>query len=622
MSPSPGGRRFLGHKPSAPEQDDHENGAVSSPVIPTVPSMDHEVVIPRRDLGMSGFFGDDSDVVSGGKRLGELLVERKMVTASQVSQALLQQAASGKRLGELLVELGALNERDLYVVLADQQAIPLMDFRHEDPEPEAVKLLPESVARALVAIPIKEIQGRLQVVVSDPLDEAKIEQISRAVDMAVSLAMASPSDIRQAIDRTYRSLAAISRHVEAFEAAAALRKVAVKAEQLGGIGEGPVAQAVDSIITQALRDRASDVHIEPQDARVRVRYRIDGVLHDVLALPLAMASALVSRLKILSDMNIVERRRAQDGQFTMEVDGRTVDIRVATSPMIWGEKAVLRLLDRSRVLFQLDDLGMSPQTANLYSAMVRSPVGMVVCTGPTGSGKTTTLYATLNEINDIERNVTTLEDPVEYVFPSINQIQINEAAGVTFAEGLRGILRQDPDVILVGETRDSETAMIAVQSALTGHFVLSSLHATDAASALHRLIDMGVEPFLIASSVIGVLSQRLMRRICKYCRTEYDPGVEEMATYESLGGPPKTVFTRGEGCNFCSRTGYLGRIGVYEVLTVTDAIKEALVHKSTPNEIRDVAAGEGMRNLRQEATQLVDADITTIHEVSRIIYTI
>ncbi len=574
---------------------------------------------------MAGFVSDDSDVVAGGKRVGEMLVERGLVQPGDISQALLQQAASGQRVGELLIELGAVSERNLYQVLADQMALPLVDFRQEEPQPDAVAYLAESVARSAMAMPVKLISGRVQVAVADPLNAAVVEQVRQAVKLPVSLAIGPPSDIFSAIDRTYRALAGIDRHVEAFTAAAALRKgiTAAAPTASSAAAEGPVAQVVDSIITQALRDRASDIHIEPQDGSLRVRFRIDGVLHEVQTLPEGIAVALVSRLKIMADMNIVERRRAQDGQMTMELDGRAVDIRVATSPMIWGEKAVLRLLDRNRVLFQLDDLGMSPETHRIYSRMVRSPVGMVVCTGPTGSGKTTTLYATLTEINSIERNITTLEDPVEYVFASINQVQINEQAGITFADGLRGILRQDPDVILVGEIRDAETARIAVQSALTGHLVLSSLHATDSAAALYRFLEMGVEPFLVASSVVGVASQRLLRRICSRCRVPYVPPVEEMAMLDDLGGDTsQEKFYRGEGCNYCAQTGYQGRVGVYEVLAVTDAVKETIVRRGTPNELRGVVAAEGMRSLKREATELIERDVTTIAEVGRIVYTV
>ena len=321
----------------------------------------------------------------------------------------------------------------------------------------------------------------------------------------------------------------------------------------------PVVQVVNLLITQALRDRASDVHVEPMGDTVRVRFRIDGVLHEVVSLPGSMGGAMVSRLKVLAGMNIVERRRPQDGQIAMTVDGRAIDIRVATTGTIAGEKVVLRLLDKSRPMYQLTDLGLPDKTLDELTAMVRSPFGMVICAGPTGSGKTTSLYATLSALNSAERNIMTIEDPVEYRLPGINQIQINEQAGVTFASGLKSILRQDPDVILVGEIRDTETARIAVQSALTGHFVASSLHATDAVAALLRLLDMEIEPFVVSSSVIAVLSQRLVRRICDQCRRPYLPVADELEFFREAGGTePPNGFWHGEGCMFCANTGYQG----------------------------------------------------------------
>src|SRR5277367_1949715 len=315
-----------------------------------------------------------------------------------------------------------------------------------------------------------------------------------------------------------------------------------------------------------MRDRTSDVHIEPSEDVVRVRFRIDGALKEILVLPAAMGLGLVCRIKIMAGMNIVERRRPQDGQLTTTIDGKEVDVRVATTATIWGEKCVMRILDKTRSVLRLDDLGMPADTHARYSKIVRAPFGMVLCAGPTGSGKTTTLYATLSEVNNPTLNVMTIEDPVEYVFPSINQIQTNDQAGLTFATGLKSILRQDPDVILVGEIRDVETARIAVQSALTGHLVLSSLHATDSVSALHRFLDMGIESFLVASSVIGIVGQRLVRRICPSCTEVYQLSDEERSFYEGSEGPDKTEFIRGAGCNFCSGTGYQGRIGVYELL--------------------------------------------------------
>ncbi|MFN2606535.1 MAG: GspE/PulE family protein [Acidimicrobiales bacterium] len=548
-----------------------------------------------------------------------MLIDRGLLSAAQVEEAVLQQAASGKRLGVLLVELGALDERDLYEVLSLQLSIPLADLRNEQPQAEAVAEIAEEVARSAVAIPIRLTDGRLVIAVADPLDEAVRAKVTKAGKNNVDLVLAPPSDIRRAIDSAYRALAGVGRMIDAFEVTESLRR-AVTPSKGSAPDDAPVVRVLNLLITQALRDRASDVHIEPQDGRIRVRYRIDGALHDVLALPDTIGPALTSRLKVMAGMNIVERRRPQDGQIATEVDGRALDIRVNTTPTIWGEKAVLRLLDRRRSLLQLSELGMPADTQQEYDRLVRAPFGMIICAGPTGSGKTTTLYATLAQINQSECNITTIEDPVEYVFPSINQIQINEQAGISFSDGLRAILRQDPDVILVGEIRDVETARLAVQSSLTGHLVLSSLHATDSASALHRFVDMGIESFLIASSVSGVVSQRLVRRICSSCRARYKPTPEELAFYENAGGPPKTEFWHGEGCNFCARTGYLERVGVYELLTLTEETKRLLVANASHDELRAAARANGMRSMLDEGIGLVANDLSTISEIMRSIY--
>ncbi len=391
----------------------------------------------------------------------------------------------------------------------------------------------------------------------------------------MQLYLVPPSTARQALDRTYRALADVDRMVKAFEATDTPRPGALPGRDESIGSDSPIAKVVTMLVTEALRERASDIHLEPSDGIMRVRFRIDGALHDVLTLPLSMAGALVSRVKILANMNIVERRRAQDGQFATEVDERGIDVRVSTMATVFGEKCVMRVLDKSRSLYKLGEPGacrIGSTQARVPAKMVRSPFGMVLCAGPTGSGKTTTLYATLNEIDERSRNVVTIEDPVEYVFPSINQIQTNEQAGITFADGLRAILRQDPDVILVGEIRDTETARIATQAALTGHFVLSSLHATDSVAALHRFLDMGIEAFLLASSILGVVSQRLVRRICKSCAVPYEPTAEEIAFYKEAGGEGDS-FVRGAGCQICSDTGYLDRIGVYEFLHMTPEIR-------------------------------------------------
>ena len=377
------------------------------------------------------------DVASGGvPRLGELLVESQLVSSSRLDEALLQQAASGKRLGELLVELGAIDDFDLARVLSSRLDFAIADLRKDTPEDDAIALIPESLARAHVAIPVRKTEIGLQMAMADPQDDAAVQTLADAAGTSVIRMVAPPSDIRRAIDKSYRALAGVGRHVDAFLAAEAITARTVEESDAGG--DAPVVQVVNLIVTQGARDRASDIHIEPQETRVRVRYRIDGALHDVLALPANMGPSVVSRIKVLAGMDIVERRKPQDGQMAVEVDGRPLDIRVATTTTIWGEKCVMRLLDKNRSLFRLGDLGMPDETHDKFSRLIRAPFGMVICSGPTGSGKTTTLYAALAEINNSERNIMTVEDPVEYVLPSINQIQIQDQSGMTFAGGLRG----------------------------------------------------------------------------------------------------------------------------------------------------------------------------------------
>ncbi len=554
-------------------------------------------------------------------QLGQLLVSAQLIGHDQLAEALIQQSNSGKRIGTTLVELGAISERDLAKALSTQLLVPMVDLSQQAPSPDATEVLPESVARAHLAVPIVVDEGGITIAVSDPTPElAKV--LANACGRVVRLVIAPKSDVQRAIDTAYRALGNIREHVRAFEETSeSPQRLTDAAVQTVNTADAPVVQVVNLLITQAMRDRASDIHIEPQGQQLRVRFRIDGALHDAVELPTSMAPALVSRLKIMAEMNIVERRRPQDGQITMTVDGRDIDIRVSTVATIWGESCVLRVLDKSRSVFRMADLGMPTDTHEVFTRLIRAPFGMVLCAGPTGSGKTTTLYAALTEIDDPSRNIMTIEDPVEYVFPSINQIQTNEQAGISFANGLRSILRQDPDVILVGEIRDVETARIAVQSALTGHLVLSSLHATDSAAALHRFLDMGIESFLVASSVLAVVSQRLVRRMCQTCKAPYEPKDEELAFYSESGGLPKAQFFQGEGCNFCAGTGYRDRIGVFELMRITPEIKRLIVGWATQEELQRMAASQGMRTLRDEAIRLVSDDVTTISEVVRSIYT-
>ena len=569
---------------------------------------------------------DDLSVDADGKRLGELFVAAGLASVEQVVAALTQaRDGAAVRLGQLLVDAGAVSERDLAGTLAGQYSLETVDLREVTPEPAATGLMPESTARALTAIPLSVEGDTVTVAVASPA-ETTLSALRAAVGRPLVIRVAARSDVVRTIDNTYRVLTGIGSRVEEYEARDLVRKDATRVDAgLDLQGEHfPVHFVNDATrfnfgpdITPGRDQLPFSAHwqgwlLVPSEGWRRFAIEAGSV-----------GPVVMSRIKVLAGMNIVERRRPQDGQMSMDVEDRAVDIRVSTTAVIGGEKVVLRLLDKSRPLYRLAQLGMPADMSARYSAMLRSPYGMVICAGPTGSGKTTTLYGSLGEINSPERNIMTIEDPVEYTFDSINQIQINEQAGITFAGGLKSILRQDPDVILVGEIRDVETARIAVQSALTGHFVLSSLHATDAASALHRLLDMGIEAFLVASSVTAVLSQRLVRRICGRCRVRYHPGPEELSFLDSIGGRvPPEGFVRSAGCNFCAHTGYLDRIGVFELLPVTDTVRDLVLERGSREDIRKAARHEGMRSMQDEAARLVETGVTTAAEVLRAIYVI
>ncbi len=552
-------------------------------------------------------------------RLGEIMVRAKMIDEAQLEAALEQQKSTGQRLGATLVESGAVTEAQVTSAVAEQYGLMAISLAKAVLDPRSVTAIPQTLARDLKVVPLAKAGGRLSVAVADPAYPGLFSMLVDQTDQLLSFVVAKEAEVDEAIDKAYHASATVSSAVKVFEARVADRS-STQTATIEVDASAPVVQVVNTLFIQAVRDRASDVHIEPMGDRVRVRNRIDGALHEVMSLPQSMSQALVSRIKIMADMNIVERRRPQDGQIETIVDGNELDIRVSTTSTQYGEKTVLRILDKARALYDLSTLGMPPETAAMYADTIRSPYGMVVCAGPTGSGKTTTLYASLMAINSDEINVMTVEDPVEYTFPTINQISIHEQAGVTFAAGLRSILRQDPDAILVGEIRDVETARIAIQAALTGHFVLSTIHATDATSALHRFLDMGIESFLLASSMLAVVGQRLIRRNCLECLGPYEPATEHLAFYERAGGKPRDVFIKGHGCAACSDTGYTGRIGVYEVLRVTNEMRDLVVRNAPVDEIRELAVEQGMVPLRDQAMRLVDEDITTIAEVMRTVY--
>jgi len=485
------------------------------------------------------------------------------------------------------------------------------------PQPEALQMIPEVVARKYNAIPLTISGKTMEVAIADPTNIFALEALAAQSRMRIRPVAATAQEIRDAIDFNYKGFSEIEKQVSriSIPEGESDEKLVIKAAT-----ETPLVQSLNLIIDEAVKARASDIHIEPEEDRVRIRYRIDGTLHDTMSLPPNIHRALISRIKILSQLNIADHFRPQDGQFSTESKGRPIDIRVATAPTVCGERATLRLLDKSLAALGLSELGMLPDTLAAYENMLKVPYGMILISGPTGAGKTTTLYASINSLDTQERNVITVEDPAEYRFKDINQIQVNPQAGITFASGLRSILRHDPDVVLVGEIRDAETANIAVQAALTGHLMLSSIHANDVAGVLSRLLDLRIEPFLIASAVIGVVAQRMVRRICPDCRRLIEaPAVEQMA-YEKEMGEKQTEFFYGTGCKSCAYTGYLGRTGIFEILRVSDKIGMMVVNRASSGEIRAQAFKEGMMSMGRDGMRKVKEGITTPAEVLRSAY--
>jgi len=558
-------------------------------------------------------------------RLGERLVAERLINEGQLLRALELQPISARPLGRVLIDLGALDEDRLTAVLGDHLGVPVADLRKEAVDIDVAQLIPEEFARRNAVLPIRREAGGIAVAMADPTDLHLVSDLRLITGLAIVPYLAGPSDILANLSRVHSMRPRIHEVAQSLKESRPQFTAASRATifDLSTItATSPAIEIVNMLITQGLRDRSSDIHIEPQKDHLRIRFRIDGVLQDVAHLPNATGAALASRIKIMADMNIVERRRAQDGQISLTVDSRDLDIRVATIETIWGEKLVLRLLDRSRSLITLEQLGFSHGAYDRFHGMLHSPYGMIIVSGPTGSGKTTTLYAAIHELDQQVRNIMTIEDPVEYTFDNINQSQINKLADISFANGLRAILRQDPDIILVGEIRDRETAEIAVQSALTGHLVLSSLHATDAAGALLRFIDMGIEGFLIASSVIAIVAQRLVRKVCDGCRTSHPPTIEEADFATSIGAEVPKVLYHGQGCGRCNHTGYYDRIGVFEVLTMTEELKRLVIGRAGHREIMAAAVAGGVIPLRLDAWDKIAAGVTTVAEVVRSVYII
>ena len=552
--------------------------------------------------------------------VGQALVQAGKLDADTMGSALASANGDLLKFGTVLLSHHGVGRSELAQIVAAVCQVPVADASMVSLDEEVVTRFPEDVARAHKVMPIAEENGMLVLYAADP-SAWRRQQVESATGQRFVWKASDEKTVTSFIEQMYRSSSDVGSIVARFATEDDQRQTADTIAEVNLDDQAPVVQLVGKIVGQALRDRSSDIHIEPLDDRLRIRFRVDGHLIEAFSLPLSAHNALISRLKIMSEMNIVEKRAPQDGQFSTKVDGREIDVRVASVATVFGEKIVMRILDKSKSMVGLSELGMPKETYNTYSKLVHAPFGMVICAGPTGAGKTTTLYATLLEINSTGKNVTTVEDPVEYVFPGINQVQTNAKAGLTFATGLKALLRQDPDTILVGEIRDADTARIAIQSALTGHFVLSSLHGTDAVAALHRLLDMGIEAFLVASAIVGVVSQRLLRKMCENCKEPYEPGAEELAVFrQHSGGSDKTVFYHGRGCSYCSNTGYRDRIGVYELLRITPEIRRLIVGWATTEELRRLAVAQGMRTMLREAMQMVEDDVTTIPEVVRTLF--
>jgi general secretion pathway protein E len=493
-------------------------------------------------------------------------------------------------------------------------------LRKKSPEADALQLIPETMARKYSAIPLALEGNVLRVAMANPADILALEALASWSQMRIEPEAATQEEVLEAIDFNYKAYDEIEKQISSISLAN--NKVTNKQLFIDTATDAPVAQALTLIVDEAVKARASDIHLQPGEENLKVRYRIDGSLHEMFSLPLTTMTPLISRIKILANMNIADHHRPQDGQFSVKTKGRLIDIRVGIIATVYGEMAVLRLLDKSRATLALSELGFLPESLKKYEAMLKVPYGIILVSGPTGAGKTTTLYASVNSLDRKERNIITVEDPVEYRFSDINQIQVNARAGLTFASGLRSILRLDPDVVLIGEIRDAETANIAIQSALTGHLVLSSIHANDAVGVVLRLIDLGVEPFLVSSALIGVVAQRMVRRLCPHCGRTVQASPEETLIYSQEMGEDRNEFIYGSGCKSCANSGYRGRVGIFEILCTNDQIKTLLVRGTTANQLRDQAIKDGMVTLLKDGMSKVKKNLTTPTEVLRNAYSV
>jgi type IV pilus assembly protein PilB len=546
------------------------------------------------------------------KKIGELLIDQGLITQSQLNEALVEQKASGGKLGEILIKKGWLSREELERSLATQRGISTFNLSGYIIEQEVIKLIPEEFARKYKLIPVFIIENTLTVAMADPNNVFIIDEIQRITRLNVEPVLAEDLEIRKVQDLYYGPTGNLQEIVASID-----KEKLADAEQLGE--EAPIIKIVNYLIIQAVQTKASDIHVEPEEKFLNVRYRVDGMLHRQPTLPKDLAAAITSRFKIMAGLDIAEKRLPQDGRIMMKVGSKDIDFRVSTCPTVHGENVVLRILDRGGLVLGLESLGFPSKPLVLFKELIAAPYGIFLVTGPTGSGKTTTLYSALQILNKEDVNIMTVEDPVEYQFPGIRQVHVNPVAGLTFASALRSFLRQDPNIIMVGEIRDLETAEIAIQAALTGHLVFSTLHTNDSASAFTRLMNMGVEPFLVSSSLLGVLAQRLLRKICDKCKEFYLPTdnvLKNIGLEDKIGQNIKLY--KGKGCRVCNQSGYKGRTGIYELLKVVPEIQEAILKKSSADEIRAIAVKNGMVTLRQVALEKLLAGVTTAEEVLRV----
>jgi len=552
------------------------------------------------------------------KQLGQILIELGMITPEQLEQALEEHRRTPKSIGRVLIDMGMIKEGDLVRALAEQVGLEFVDLAEHPIDPTATTLLPEALARRYRAIPIGERDGKLLVAMSDPANVYALDDIRTITNRDVQPLVATAGDVERAIQK----FAGMDGQVEALANVAADAIEGEEEQMEAALEDAPIVKLVNAIMTQAVGDRASDVHIEPAERNVRIRFRVDGVLHEPMPpAPKNIQGGLISRLKVMAELNIAEKRVPQDGRISMKVGGKQLDLRVATLPTVHGEKVVIRVLDKSNALLRLEDLGFLEESYKQFAKSFKKPYGAILVTGPTGSGKSTTMYSTLNILNEEDKNIITVEDPVEYRLAGVNQMQVNPKAGLTFAAALRSILRADPDIVLIGEVRDKETATIAIEAALTGHLVLTSLHTNDAPSAITRLTEMDVETFLVASAIDAVVAQRLARVLCERCKEAYAPEELELqqAGYPEWLWPEITQIHRPVGCAACSNTGYRGRMGLYEVMPMTEEIERLTVERASAESIKAVAIQQGMITLRDDGLEKVRMGITSIEEVARVV---